>query len=63
MSSKYSKEGRLHLQIEFEGCLVFSSIQCYIQKICVVSLVKETLQVSLSLFWTRSSTKKFYKIT
>ena len=40
--------------------LLFSSIKSCIQKI---SLVREALRVSLPLFWTRPSTKNFYKIT
>ena len=63
LSSKHSKEGRLHVQTGFEGCILFSSIKSCIQKICLVSLVRETLWVSLSLFWTRPGTKNFYKIT
>ena len=63
LSSKQSKEGRLHVQSGFEGCIFFSSIKPCIQKICLVSLVREILRVSLPLFWTRPSTKNFYKIT
>ena len=51
------------MQTRFEGSIFFSSIKSYIQKICSVSLVRETLRVSFSLFWTRPSTKNFYKIT
>ena len=51
------------MQTRFEGSILFSSIKSYIQKICSVSLVRETLRVSFSLFWTRPSTKNFYKIT
>ena len=47
----------------FEGPILCSSIKSCIQKICAVSLVREALQVSLPLFWTRPSTKNFYKIT
>ena len=43
--------------------MLFSSIKSYIQKIYSVSLVREALQVSLPLFWTRPSTKNFYKNT
>ena len=63
LSSKYSEEGRLHVQTGFEACVPFSSIKSCIQKICAVSLVRETLWVSLHLFWTRPSTKNFYKIS
>ena len=62
-SSKYSNKGRLHLKTGFEGCILFSSIKSCIQKICAVSLVRKVLGVSLPLFWTRPSTKSFYKIT
>ena len=62
-SSKHSKEGRLHVQTGFEGFILFSSIKSSLQKFCSVSLVRETLRVSLPLFWTRPSTKNFYKIT
>ena len=48
LSSKYSKEGRL--QTGFEGFILFSSIKFCIQKICSVSLVRETLRVSMPLF-------------
>ena len=47
----------------FEGCILFNSNKFCIQKICSVSLVKETLRVSLHLFWNKPSTKNFYKIT
>ena len=47
----------------FEECILFSYIKSCIQEVCPVSLVKATLQASLTLFWTRSSTKNFYKIT
>ena len=50
------------MQIGFEGCLLFSSIQCCIQKICVVSLVKETLRVSLSLFGIGPAPRNFTKL-
>ena len=50
------------MQTGFEGCTLFSS-NSSIQKVCLVSLVRETLQVSLSLFWTSSSIKNFYEIT
>ena len=39
------------------------SIKSCIQKNCSVSLVRETLRASLPLFWTRPTTKNFYKIT
>ena len=51
------------MQTGFEGYILCSSIKSCIQKICAVSLVREVLQVSLPLFWTRPSTKNFYKIT
>ena len=54
LSSKHSKEGRLHMQTGFEGCILFISIK---------SCIRETLQVFLPLFWARPSTKNFYKIT
>ena len=50
LSSKHSKEGRLHVQTEFEGCILFSSIKSCIHKICAVSLLREALRVSLPLF-------------
>ena len=46
-----------------KGCICFSSIKSCTYKRCAVSLVRETLQVSLSMFWTRLSTNNFYKIT
>ena len=63
MFSKHSKEQRLHMQTGFEQCMIFSSIKLCIQKVCSISLVRETLQVSLLLFWIRPSTKNLYKIT
>ena len=63
LSLKHAKGGRLHVQIGFEGCILFSSIKSCIQKIFSVSLVRKTLRVYLSSFWTRLSTKNFYKIT
>ena len=51
------------MQIGFEGRMLFSSIKSCIQKVCSVSLVRETLRVSLPLFWTWPSTKNFYEIT
>ena len=59
MSSKHSREGRLHVPTGFQGCILFSSIKSCIQNICLVSLVREILKVSLPLLWTRSSTKNF----
>ena len=56
-SSKHSKEGRLHVQTGFEGFILFSTIKSSLQKFCSVSLVRETLRVSLPLFWTRPSNK------
>ena len=50
------------MQTGFEGSILFSSIKSCIQKTCAVSLVREALRVSLPLFWTRPSTKYFYKI-
>ena len=63
LSSKHSKEGRLHVPSGFEGYILFISIKSCIQKICSVSLVRETLRVSLPLFWNRPSSKNFHKIT
>ena len=51
------------LLTELEGCILFSFIKSCIQKICAVSLVRETLRVSFPLFWTKPSTKNYYKIT
>ena len=59
---KHSKEGRLYLQTEFEGCILFSFIESCIQNICAVSLARETLRVSLSLFWTRTAPRIFTKL-
>ena len=53
----------LHVQTGFTECILFSSIKSWMWKIFVVSLVREALRVSLSLFWTRPSTKNFCKIT
>ena len=39
LSSKHSKEGRLHVQTGFEACILFSSIKSGIHKICAVSLL------------------------
>ena len=50
------------MQTGFEGCICFSYIKPCIQKICLVSLVRNTFKVSLPLFWTRPRTKTFYKI-
>ena len=61
LPSKQSKEGRLHVQTGFKRCMLFSSIKSCMQKICAVSLSREALRVSLPLFWTRPSTKNFYK--
>ena len=63
LSQRHSKEERLHVQTVFKGCILLSSITSCIQKVCPVSLVGKALRVSLTLIWTRSITKKFYKIT
>ena len=60
---KHSDQGTLHLKAGFEECTLFSSIKSCIQEVCPVCLVKTILQTSLALFWTRSSTKNFLKIT
>ena len=62
LSSKHSKQEILHVQTGFEGSILSSSIKSCIQKTCAVSLVREAFRVSLPLFWTRPSTKYFYKI-
>ena len=51
------------LLTELDGCILFSFIKSCIQKICAVSLVREALRVSFPLFWTKPSTKNYYKIT
>ena len=61
--SKHSKEGRLYVQNGLERCIFFSSVKSCIQNICAVPLVREGLQVSSLLLWTRPGTKNFYKIT
>ena len=72
--SKHSKQGRFHvhtlyLDIHLNNSLhvkehiLFSSIKSSIQKVCSVSLVRETLRASPSLFWTWLSIKNFYEIT
>ena len=43
LSLKHSKEGRLHFQTGFEGCILFGSIKSCIQKICAASLVRKAL--------------------
>ena len=55
LSLKHSKEGRLHFQTGFKGCILFSSIKSCIQ----VSLVRKALWVSLPLLWTRPTIKSF----
>ena len=40
---KHSKQGRLHVQTGFKGFILLSSIKSYIQKIFLISLVKENL--------------------
>ena len=62
LSSKHSKEGRLHVQTGFEGYMLFSSIRFCIQKICSVSLVRETLRVSLPLFGIGPAPRIFTKL-
>ena len=62
LSLKHSKEGRLHVQTGSEECILFSSIKSCIQKVFAVSLVGETVKVSLSFFCNRPSTQNFYKI-
>ena len=51
------------MQIRFEGRIFFSSNKSCIQKVFSIALVRETLRVSLHLFWTWPSTKNFYEIT
>ena len=50
LPSKQSKEGRLHVQTGSKGHMLFSSIKSCIQKVCSISMVRETQRVSLFLF-------------
>ena len=50
LSSKHSKEGKLHVQTGFEGCILFNSIKYCIQKICAVSFVREGLGPAPRIF-------------
>ena len=62
LSSNHSREGTLHVQIEMEGRILFSSIKSYIQKVYLIFLVWETLWASLPFFWTWTSPKIFTKL-
>ena len=52
---------RLHVQIRHEGCLIFGSLNQKLQGQCSFSMVREALQIPLSVFWLRTRAKNFYQ--
>ena len=42
--------------------MFFSSPQQKISKACQTSIVRQSIRISLPIFWTRTSSKNFYKV-
>ena len=59
--TKYAPEGRLHVQAGPKRRLLLCSFKNGIKEICTVSVGRDTLQVPLSLFWSRSSSFNIYQ--
>ena len=59
--TKYAPEERLHVPAGPKRCLLLCSFQKGIKEICTVSVVRDTLQVPLPLFWPRSSCSNIYQ--
>ena len=53
-------EGRLHVQAGPKRCLLLCSFRKVIKEIYTVSIGRDTLLVSLSFFWSRSSSSNIY---
>ena len=53
--------GRLHVQAGFKRCLLFSPIAQRFQEADTLSLVRESLRIPVSMFWTGTCAKNFYK--
>ena len=61
--TKYAPEGRLHVQPGPKKCLLLCSSKKGIKEICMASVGRDTdtLRVSLSLLWSRSSSSNIYQ--
>ena len=59
--TKYGPEGRLHVQAAPERRLLLFSSKKGIKEICTVSVGRDTLRVSLSLFRSRFSLSNTYQ--
>ena len=45
-----------------QGGIFFSSPQQKLSIVCQISMVRQPVRISLPMFWTRASSKNFYKI-
>ena len=59
--AKYAPEERLHVQAGPKRRLLLCSSKKGIKEICTVLVGRDTLQVPLSLFWSRSSVSNIYQ--
>ena len=50
------------MQGRSQGGIFFSSPQQIRSKVCQISMVRQPIRISLPMFWTRASSKNFYKI-
>ena len=50
------------IQNRSQGGIFFSSPKQKFSKVCQISMVRQPIPISLPMFWTRASSKNFYKI-
>ena len=62
LSKIHSRTGRFPMQDRSQGGTFFSSPQQELSKVCQISKVRQHIRISLLFFWTRASSKNFYKI-
>ena len=56
----YDEGKRLHVQNRFEGRLFYSTSRQIMSSFSEVFIVRESLQISVSVFWSRTSPSSFY---
>ena len=57
-----SRTGGFAMQDRSQGGIFFSSPQQKLSKVCQISMFTQPIPISLPMFWTRASSKNFYKI-
>ena len=62
LSKIHSRTGRFPMEDRSQGGIFFSSPQQELSKVCQISKVRQHIRISLLFFWTRASSKNFYKI-